>query len=61
MAKMPPRFKDQELLYQSRVELHWRKISKMLEKMGFLKKHRYDPMLLEELGLVGFFGEEEDQ
>jgi hypothetical protein len=29
----------------------------MLEKMGFLKKRRFDRLLLEELGLVNFLGE----
>ncbi len=58
MAKMPPRFKDQEILHQSRVEKHWQKTSKALEKMGFLKKQKFDRILLEELGLVGFLGED---
>jgi hypothetical protein len=60
MSRMPPRFKDQEVLYQSRVERHWQKTSKMLEKMGFVKKHKFDRLLLEELGLVGMLGEEGD-
>ena len=60
MALMPPRFKDQELLHQSRVENHWAKTSRMLEKMGFIKKQKYDRLLLEDLGLVGLIGEDGD-
>ena len=30
MAKMPLRFKDQEELYQSRVETHWQKTTRLL-------------------------------
>lgn len=46
MAKMPPRFKDQEALYQSRVERHWQQTNKLLEQLGFVKRKKFDRMLL---------------
>ena len=60
MSRMAPRSKEQEMKHQSRVELHWEKTSKLLQKMGFVRKQRFDRLLLEELGLVGMLDEDED-
>lgn len=48
------------MLYNSRVEKHWQKTSKALEKMGFVKRRQFDRLLLEELGLKGLLGEDYD-
>jgi hypothetical protein len=60
MSKMPPRFKDQEALYQSRVERHWEETSRALETLGYVKRRGYDRMLLEELGLSSLVGGDAD-
>lgn len=60
MQRAAPRFKDLEQLLQSREERHWEKTKKALQKMGIVKKKKFDRLLLEELGLVGYFSENED-
>ena len=61
MSKMPPRFKDQDLIHQYKIECHWMKTNKLLEKMGFVRRPRYDRMLLEELGLANLLDEEDEE
>ena len=60
MGRMPPRFKDIEQLLQHKEQRHWEKTRKSLIKMGIEKSRKFDRLLLEELGLVGYFSENED-
>lgn len=64
MSKQTARFKDQEQQYLNRETRKWEKTHKALQKMGIVKKKRFDRLLLEELGLAEYFsdgGSSEDE
>lgn len=60
MSKQTARFKDMEQSYLSRESIKWEKTHKELQKMGIVKKKRFDRLLLEELGLAGYFSDSQD-
>jgi hypothetical protein len=49
-----------EQSYLSRESIKWEKTHKALQKMGIVKKKRFDRLLLEELGLAGYFSDSQD-
>jgi hypothetical protein len=57
MSKQTARFKEMEQSYLNRAQKKWEKTHKALQKMGIVKKKRFDRLLLEELGLAGYFSD----